>query len=59
MGDISARAYAFDLASQIDNTTDFENNTALLVDFLMNATARQIDKASTLTTVTVRKNKQH
>lgn len=53
MGDISARAYAFDLASQIDNTTDFKNDTALLVDFLMNVTARQIDKASTLTTVTV------
>ncbi|XP_050302566.1 juvenile hormone esterase-like [Anthonomus grandis grandis] len=54
MGDISARAYAFDLASQIDNSTNFGNDTDLLVDFLLNVTGRQIDKASTLTTVTSR-----
>nr|UUB32755.1 carboxylesterase COEA4 [Dendroctonus rhizophagus] len=54
MGDISARGYAFDLASQIDGAEDFGNDTSSLVSFLLNATGRQIDKASTLTTVTSR-----
>nr|AEE61545.1 unknown [Dendroctonus ponderosae] len=54
MGDISAREYAFDLASQIDGAVDFGNDTNSLVSFLLNATGRQIDKASTLTTVTSR-----
>lgn len=53
MGDISARDYAFDLAAQIDGAVDFGNDTSSLVSFLLNATGRQIDKASTLTTVTV------
>lgn len=53
MGDVSARAYAIDLASTIDSSIDFSNDTQLLVDFLLNATARQIDHASTMTTVTV------
>ncbi|XP_050302714.1 juvenile hormone esterase-like isoform X2 [Anthonomus grandis grandis] len=52
MGDVSPRAYAFDLASQIDNSFDFANDTNLLVNFLWNVTAKQIDVASTLTKVT-------
>ncbi|CAG9764252.1 unnamed protein product [Ceutorhynchus assimilis] len=55
MGDVSARAYAFDLASQIDGSVDFKNDTGSLIAFLQNnVTGRQIDKASTLTTVTSR-----
>lgn len=56
MGDVSAKAYAIDLATTIDSSIDFSNDTQLLVDFLLNATARQIDHASTMTTVTVRTN---
>ncbi|XP_076275439.1 juvenile hormone esterase-like [Rhynchophorus ferrugineus] len=54
MGDISARAYAFDLAKQIDATLDFQNDTRLLLDFLLSVKGKQIDVASTLTTVTSR-----
>ncbi|XP_030752240.1 cholinesterase 1-like isoform X2 [Sitophilus oryzae] len=54
MGDISARAYAFDLASQINNTIDFQNDTTVLLEFLLGVTGRQIDTASTKTTVTPR-----
>ncbi|KAL1492314.1 hypothetical protein ABEB36_012785 [Hypothenemus hampei] len=54
MGDISARAYAFNLASCINGNVDLQNNTSSLVEFLLNSTGREIDKASTLTTVTSR-----
>lgn len=52
MQDISARAYAFDLASQINNTIEFQNDTTILLEFLLGVTGRQIDTASTKTTVT-------
>lgn len=54
MGDISARAYAFDLAGQINSTMDFKNDSTKLLSFLLSVPAKQIDIASTKTTVTQR-----
>lgn len=54
IGDISARAYAFDIATHINKTIDFKDNSTALLDYLLSVPAKEIDTASTKTKVTQR-----